>query len=48
MQHLEQRDAHDRALQRRDPVERPALGVARDERVELLLVVRASRARARA
>ena len=39
MQHLEQRDAHDRLLQRGDAVDRPALGVALDERVEVLGVV---------
>ena len=31
-----QRDAQDVALERRDPVHRPALGVPRDQRVELL------------
>jgi hypothetical protein len=35
MDHLEQRDAHDRLLQRGDPVDAPALGVALDEPVEL-------------
>ena len=36
MEHLEQRDAQDGALERGDPVERPALRVALDVRVELL------------
>ena len=39
MEHLEQRDAHDRLLQRGDAVDRPALGVALDARVEVLGVV---------
>ena len=39
VEHLEQRDAHDRLLERRDPLDRPALGVAADELVGLLGVV---------
>src|SRR5947209_15356853 len=35
MQKLEQRDAQDAPLERRDAVERPALRVTRDQRVEL-------------
>jgi hypothetical protein len=39
MHHLEQGDAHDRPLQRRDAVQRPALRVALDAPVEVLAVV---------
>ena len=35
VQQLEERDAQDAALQRRDAVERPAAGVAGDQLVEL-------------
>src|SRR4051794_6749440 len=39
MQHLEQRDPHDRLLERRDPSEAPALRVALDVAVEVFGVV---------
>src|SRR5262249_11777467 len=39
MRQLQQRDPQDRSLERRDPPQRPPGGVARDQRVELLLVV---------
>ena len=48
VQHLQQRGAQDRLLERGDPVERPALGVAGDLLVELVGVVgRRVRERAR-
>jgi hypothetical protein len=40
VQHLQQRDAHDRALERGDPVQRPSPRHAARSEVELLLVVR--------
>ena len=35
VEHLDQRDAHDAALERRDPRDRPAVRVAADQLVEL-------------
>src|SRR5690349_2381464 len=47
MEHLEQRDPHDRLLERGDPVEAPAARVALDLGVEVLdVVVRRVRERA--
>ena len=48
VQHLDERDAHDRPLQRGDPVDRPALRVAADQVVEVRRRSPARRTRARA